>query len=1227
MTKINVPRCVICGDYITKSDRKDYLKYGTCNRCTIPQADKITVSKPVWWPFVFLLIIAGLGFAQNWTLSQDGQYVSWSNTNALINCTATSHELITQTQICNFTYTGASPLTLNTSLAFNLADGVTPKKAYLWQNISHTLYHDIPTPTNHSVIVTPTGIQASTAPCDWGAGALKYNLTFTNGSNSSSNVYCFDTFQNSSGTYTLWSVWNDSVSTPYTAYFYDWSDITSSFSVSQFGTYKVGTIQATWTQGTTRTLKFEYDTNPNTAGKFDIYFHTGSAAQAVANPNLIVLALDPWWNASWNTYINCTVNSTALANDSGIAVCVLNTNTLIASSKMKSDCSDIRPTSGVGAGSTQYDYEIENGTCNTTATPIYIYLPSFKSMAELNTITIWFNNSAATDASNGKTVCTDDGASAIWHFGGSGADSCGTYNTTASGSPKYQTTSCKYGTCINTSAGNLNSTSVAALVSPDNLTVLCWGFKTADGSTNNGAGLVTVKGSANNWEFGSTKVVSSAAAVYLYQHAAYSGVTNLSLNTLNLYWARVATTTTNQVGYNATWDKNSTGTSYFASSGNILSIGDLYMDGLYRWVGTIDECRIYLTAKSANQIQAIYGQTYAIGNATSISFPTIAIQSPTATNYRTTSIPLNYTTANATFCWYSLNGGANQSLASCANATLTGVQGLNNLTVYANDTANNTGSASVSFTVDTIPPILTIQLPANTTYTATNRSLNFTTDATAAFCQYSLNGGVNISLPGCANGSFGAIQGGNTITVYANDSLGNLNSSTVSFFVDSINPAVSIQTPTNTTYATTTIPFNFTVIDTNRASCWYILDAGANTTLASCANTTLSGLTQGGHNISLWANDTLNNRNSSTVSFTVDTIPPTLTIQLPANTTYTTTNRSLNFTTDATAAFCQYSLNGAANVSLPSCANTTFTAAQGGNTITVYANDTLGNTNSSTNNFFVDSFTPVVTIQLPTGIYPTLTVPLNYTAIDANRDKCWYNLNGAAANTSLASCANTTITGAQGVNNLIVYANDSVNNIGSDSISFTVYTSPTVTITSPANVTYMTHDATANISLIFNQVNPYGTGICWYSITGTPSFIPLPGCANISITGLTNGTYTIVVYANDTWGRIGNATVTFTIYTFLPFPINEGIFGEMELAIGNTFMDLLGNPIFIGIMLLIIFGGLVLIAKVRDDGRIMILAPAILLSAAFLPGWFISTIGILVGGAIIARALLWVLNR
>ena len=90
-----------------------------------------------------------------------------------------------------------------------------------------------------------------------------------------------------------------------------------------------------------------------------------------------------------------------------------------------------------------------------------------------------------------------------------------------------------------------------------------------------------------------------------------------------------------------------------------------------------------------------------------------------------------------------------------------------------------------------------------------------------------------------------------------------------------ISPVVSVFSPTNMNYSSNEVSLNFVL---NKVVNWtgYILDGIGNVTLSG--NTTLTGLTNGVHNVTIYAKDTFGNLGSSqTINFTIakpEPLPP-----------------------------------------------------------------------------------------------------------------------------------------------------------------------------------------------------------------------------------------------------------------------------------------------------------------------------------------------------------------
>ncbi len=204
--------------------------------------------------------------------------------------------------------------------------------------------------------------------------------------------------------------------------------------------------------------------------------------------------------------------------------------------------------------------------------------------------------------------------------------------------------------------------------------------------------------------------------------------------------------------------------------------------------------------------------------------PMISIVHPSKNNHIFNSqIGINYTLtqvrpAQISSCWYYNTTGGRNSLTCGQNISgINWAQGLNNVTIYVNDTAGNTNSSFRNFSIDTIKHQISIINPINTNYSNAIILVNISaSDSNLRSIWFTNASGINETYTSAVLRTFN--QGTNTLYVYANDSYGNINSSNVSFFVYSILPIVQFVTPTlgngsliNRTYT----DINVTASDTN----------------------------------------------------------------------------------------------------------------------------------------------------------------------------------------------------------------------------------------------------------------------------------------------------------------------------------------------------------------------------------------------------------------------------
>jgi hypothetical protein len=210
--------------------------------------------------------------------------------------------------------------------------------------------------------------------------------------------------------------------------------------------------------------------------------------------------------------------------------------------------------------------------------------------------------------------------------------------------------------------------------------------------------------------------------------------------------------------------------------------------------------------------------------------------------------------------------------------------------------------------VDTLGPVVffgesgnvAILSPKNSTNYVNPIQLNFTVEAKGMFGQFgnvgvSLDGGVINSVTDFINKS--VVQSGPDwywyqTTVLASVMLPTLSEgthkatvyygwqylgthpryevfahSTVQFTIDASSPTISGLSILNKTYETDTVPLNFT-INEPASQITYSLDGEANFTITG--NTTLAGLANGVHNVTVYAKDAVGNVGvSETIAFTI----------------------------------------------------------------------------------------------------------------------------------------------------------------------------------------------------------------------------------------------------------------------------------------------------------------------------------------------------------------------
>ncbi len=499
------------------------------------------------------------------------------------------------------------------------------------------------------------------------------------------------------------------------------------------------------------------------------------------------------------------------------------------------------------------------------------------------------------------------------------------------------------------------------------------------------------------------------------------------------------------------------------------------------WDGIIDEASLWNRSLSPAEIIQLYNDGSGIQQ-TSDFGPTTTLNSP-VNAFNTTNQIINF---NGTFSGESvlanvtlfIDGILNETNSSGINSTnylftKTIADGNHNWTYEVCDEFDCDTATTRTFTVDTTP-IITVNSPTNTTFTTSTIFFNATTNKTIGSWIVNYNG-TNVTLSDI-NTSLTVEDGFHQLLLYADNSVSGIFglNDTIFFTVDTT-PIINVTSPTNITFQDPTIFFNATtslVVDN-----FIINYNGSNVTIA--INTSLE-VEDGFHQLLLYANnsDTGIFGLNDSIFFTVDTTP-TITVNSPTNTTFTTSTIFFNATTNKTIGAWIVNYNGT-NVTL-SDINTSL-EVEDGNTfhLLLYANnsDTGIFGLNDTIFFTVDATAPQVTVTFPNETIDyhegNTNISVNWTVSDTNLDTCILQYEGINATVTCLDNS-TTVNITNSVNrSLILFANDSLGNVNSSSVTWNYkilqntlnYNSSVVGGTTELFILNVTKDSSLQISTV-----------------------------------------------------------------------------------------------------------------------------------------------------------------
>jgi hypothetical protein len=261
-----------------------------------------------------------------------------------------------------------------------------------------------------------------------------------------------------------------------------------------------------------------------------------------------------------------------------------------------------------------------------------------------------------------------------------------------------------------------------------------------------------------------------------------------------------------------------------------------------------------------------------------------------------------------------------------------------------------------SVQVDGTAPVVTITSHPNNPSNVTSANFEFAANEPASF-KCKLDAG---SLDDCASPkSYPVGDGAHTFRVQATDASGNTSAEAIyTWTVDTVAPTATITQKPSSPTNSTTASFEFSSSESASFEC--SLDGGGFTACTSPRS--YDGLTDGSHTFNVRATDGAGNTGPETThAWTVDTVPPSVTITKAPNDPSGVKTATFEFSVSEAASFqCELDGGGFAACTSPKTYNNLTDQVH---TFKVRATDGAGNTGApATHEWLVETDLPVVTL-------------------------------------------------------------------------------------------------------------------------------------------------------------------------------------------------------------------------------------------------------------------------
>ncbi len=525
----------------------------------------------------------------------------------------------------------------------------------------------------------------------------------------------------------------------------------------------------------------------------------------------------------------------------------------------------------------------------------------------------------------------------------------------------------------------------------------------------------------------------------------------------------------------------------------------------------------------------------------------VADNTPTISGTATMDVP---TTVTVTIGTQTLPAAVQSNGTWVVTATIL-ANGTYTVTAVGSDAVGNTGTAVQALTIDTVPPVVTINGGAVRVTNDSTPTIDGTSDITAGSLVTVTVGVQTLTTLVQSNATWSVTasliaDGAHSVSALVHDQAGNPGSASQTLGIDATAPVVAINggatalTSDSTPALSGTITGGTVTVSIDGLAVPGVTQVSGNWTAAFPAGR--SPLGGGDHYVAVTGTDAAGNVSSASQTLTVDTTLPTISIAPGSSDATNDQTPTISGTTDAAAGVTvTVTIDGGSvmttlvqpggtwNVTPPSL-------TPGLRTIVASVPDPAGNVGTATQTLTIDVTSPTVSIvggpsHTTADATPTLTGSSDATAGSAVA----VTVNGQTLPTTIGAGGSWSVTAAtiaNGTYGVLVTVTDAAGNAGNAIQSLTINAVPPV-----VTIAGGTDTSTSDVTPIIQGTSDAATGsavVVTVAAQTLHATVQPGGTWNVTAASITLGTEVVTVSVTDAAGNVGVATQNLTIDSAAP---------------------------------------------------------------------------------------------